>query len=151
MDVDDIKAQLRQLREELHATEEAFRNEWASLTPRLYIPGLTRLTRMRPKATTAFVTYLYFGFSLACFVAGIILAFSSGVAQAAGIALIVGALFSISTLTSVFWGWAWQREMDLWDRVYGDARAAKLKDPADRAEKLEQRIDSLRQSHPEAD
>jgi hypothetical protein len=100
--MDDIKAQLRQLREELHANEEAFRNEWTSLAPRLYIPGLTRLTSMRPKATTAFVTYLYMGLAIACFAAGIILAFSGGAAQAAGIALIVGALFSISTLTAVF-------------------------------------------------
>jgi hypothetical protein len=41
--------------------------------------------------------------------------------------------------------------MDLWDRIYGYPSVAKLKDLADRAEKLEQHISSLRQSHPEAD
>ena len=144
--MDDPSVELDQLLEERAAAKAAFDREFKDVAWGWDLPigGHHFTFRLDPGLTAT----LYFTYSLACLVAGIICILFQGVFASLGVALVVGALFSVGTFAAQFYAVNFQREQQLLDRMFDDELYGKLRNLAAKRNELERRIERLIDSTP---
>jgi hypothetical protein len=144
--MNDSNTELRRLREELRVADDEFFKAWASLTDNQWVFSFGPVRLQREIAST-FLGQVYVIFNGACFVAGIVLCFLSGVPAEIGVALIVGALFSFGAFVSQFWAVVTQRRWEILDQVAPNPQRAKLRLLGERRAALLMRLDNFERSN----
>jgi hypothetical protein len=140
----DMSTELHQLLEELRAVDAEFNAELERISG-VWNFALGPFTIRRP-ASAKFVTQIYGVFNAACFIAGITLASIGGVFAAIGVAMIVGALFSVGAFVAQFWTVQAQDEINIQRKISGDGYQAKLKALEAKRLALFRRIEKLSQT-----
>jgi hypothetical protein len=149
--VDDSRGELDRLNEELQAALNAFTREFTDWTA-LNVPIPTVLGRLRNfKMSALLLAWIASMLNLACFVAGLVFTFQSGVISTAGVAMVVGALFSEGAFVGQLWAYTAQSEHAMNDRLWGHEAFAHLKQLRDKINDLSKRIDRFNRRAAESD
>jgi hypothetical protein len=111
MSRDELHHELRLAAERLWAEYRRVGPKWSAGNP----------TRPQVRINSSLFAVVYALFNSACLVLGLIFALSKGAAQALGISLVVGSLFSFGAFVAQFWSAAMQREADAIDRAFDAA------------------------------
>ena len=141
--MNDVNAELRQLREELQAVDQEFREAWYSIAGEWQFSlGPINIQR---KIGSVTIAQVYVIFNAACFATGIALALLGGTISTVGVSLIVGALFSFGALVAQFWTIVTQQRLDLNKQIYtnNDAQFAKFRELDAKRTELLKRLDRL--------
>jgi len=147
--VDNARAELSQLYEDLRVVDDAFWEEWRYIEPKWHLS--IGPIRVQSAVGSQLIVRVFILFNAACFAAGIALVLAGGLLASIGVALIVGVLFSFGAFITQFWAVATQAEHELSSRIHDEGRLSKLQHLASKRAKLMRDIDKLIQTYTTGD
>lgn len=141
--MNDSGEDLNQLIKERDSLRRDFEQEFLRLTS-VYVslgigPRRYRYFQMNVRLLGEFITLL----NLACFVFGLVLVFQGGAVSSAGVALLVGALFSEGAFAGQVWSHTAYNGYMLLERLSDDQAFAHMKQLSQEIRELSERIDTL--------
>jgi hypothetical protein len=144
--MEDANAELRRLRQELEAANDAFWEEYERVKRVWHFKfGPLRFERA---VGSQFITRVYVAFNAICFAVGIVLVVLGGVSGTVGVALIVGSLFAFGSFVAQYWAIVTQEEIDQYNRTGRDVELTKLRHLGVRRAQLIRRLEHYHQTHP---
>jgi hypothetical protein len=141
--MDSENEDLHQLEAELRAARSEFSENFRQMTSLdMMIPTGTR-KRYIFQVEIASLSWIVQLLNLACFVAGIVFIFLGGIIATAGVALVVGALFSEGAFAGQWWTITAQNNYMVYYRLWGDEKFAHLDSLKNRIADLSEKLDRL--------
>jgi len=107
----ELRSELRLAAERLWVEYQRVGPKWSAGNP----------TRRQVRINSALFAMMYVLFNSVCLILGLVFVFFKDAAQALGISLVVGSLFSFGAFVAQFWSAAMQREADAIDRAFDAA------------------------------
>ena len=137
----DSQSEVDQLTAELQSIDAEIDREVARLSSHWTIDfGRFKLSVTGAKT----ITLIYMVFNSTLFTLGVVFTFLRGVFANLGVALIVGAIFSFSTLIAQVWSVSVQNASNIVAQAFGNIRNRRLENLGDRYTELAHRVDELR-------
>jgi uncharacterized coiled-coil protein SlyX len=143
--------ELHQLEAELRAARSQFSQKFRQMTSLdMAIPTGIR-KRYIFQVEIISLSWIIQLLNLACFIAGIVFIFLSGVIATAGVALVVGALFSEGAFAGQWWTITAQNNYMVYYRLWGDEQFTQLDNLRNKIADLSEQLDRVRVATPPPD